>query len=123
MINFQNSTGLKKNNSKYQIIASDEKHTFPAENSRPVVDEAVKGHPNADEAGGLSGAPLTKHSTEVIGQFHQGLGKDIPTIGAGGIFSAEDALAKRDAGASLVQLYTGFVYRGPALIHEIIKAW
>ncbi len=85
--------------------------------------DAVKGHPNADEAGGLSGAPLTKHSTEVIGQFHQGLGKDIPIIGAGGIFSAEDALAKRDAGASLVQLYTGFVYRGPALIHEIIKAW
>ena len=85
--------------------------------------EAVKGHKNANEAGGLSGAPLTKHATEVIAQFHAGLGKDVPIIGAGGIFSAEDALAKRRAGASLVQLYTGFVYRGPALIHEIIRAW
>ena len=85
--------------------------------------DAVKGHKNAEEAGGLSGAPLTKHSTEVIAQFHAGLGKHVPIIGAGGIFSAEDALAKRRAGASLVQLYTGFVYRGPALIHEIIRAW
>ena len=85
--------------------------------------EAVKGHPNAKEAGGLSGAPLTSHSTEVIAQFYAGLGKDVPIIGAGGIFSAEDALAKKAAGASLVQIYTGFVYRGPALIHEIIRAW
>ena len=84
---------------------------------------AVKGHPNAGEAGGLSGAPLTTHSTEVIGQFHAGLGPDVPIIGAGGIFSAENALAKKAAGASLVQIYTGFVYRGPALIHEIIRAW
>ncbi|MGD1979471.1 MAG: quinone-dependent dihydroorotate dehydrogenase [Akkermansiaceae bacterium] len=85
--------------------------------------EAVKGHPNAKEAGGLSGAPLTGHSTEVIGKFHEHLGEAIPIIGAGGIFSAEDALAKKAAGASLVQIYTGFVYRGPALIHEIIRAW
>ncbi|MDB4265313.1 quinone-dependent dihydroorotate dehydrogenase [bacterium] len=85
--------------------------------------EAVKGHHNAEEAGGLSGAPLTTHATEVIGQFHSGLGKEVPIIGAGGIFTAEDALAKKAAGASLVQIYTGFVYRGPALIHEIIQAW
>ena len=85
--------------------------------------EAVKGHRNAGEAGGLSGAPLTNHATEVITQFHEGLGPDIPIIGAGGIFSAEDALAKKEAGASLVQLYTGFIYRGPSLIHEIIEAW
>lgn len=85
--------------------------------------DAVKGHANAEEAGGLSGAPLTQHSTEVIGQFHAAMGSKIPIIGAGGIFSAEDALAKKEAGASLVQLYTGFVYRGPALIHEITKAW
>jgi dihydroorotate dehydrogenase len=85
--------------------------------------EAIKGHRNANEAGGLSGAPLTKHSTEVIAQFHAGLGRDVPIIGAGGIFSAEDALAKKAAGASLVQIYTGFVYRGPALVHEIIRAW
>jgi len=59
----------------------------------------------------------------VIGEFHQRLGEKVPIIGAGGIFSAEDALAKKEAGARLVQLYTGFVYRGPALIHEIIRAW
>ena len=88
-----------------------------------IARDAVKGHKNAEEAGGLSGAPLTKHATEVIAQFHEGLGPDIPIIGAGGIFSAEDALAKKEAGASLVQLYTGFIYRGPALIHEIIEAW
>lgn len=85
--------------------------------------ESVKGHPNAKEAGGLSGAPLTTHSTEVIARFHGGLGKEVPIIGAGGIFSAEDALAKKAAGASLVQIYTGFVYKGPALIHDIIRAW
>lgn len=85
--------------------------------------DAVTGHPNASEAGGLSGAPLTDHSTEVIGLFHSGMGADVPIIGAGGIFSADDALAKKAAGASLVQIYSGFVYRGPALIHEIIRAW
>lgn len=88
-----------------------------------IAREAVKGHKNAEEAGGLSGAPLTQHSTYVIAQFHQQLGPSIPIIGAGGIFTAEDALAKKKAGASLLQLYTGFVYRGPALIHEIIEAW
>ena len=85
--------------------------------------DAVKGHKNANETGGLSGAPLTQHSTEVIGQFHSHLGNDVPIIGAGGIFTTEDALAKRVAGAKLVQLYTGFVYRGPQLIHDIIQAW
>lgn len=85
--------------------------------------EAVKGHRHAGEAGGLSGAPLTRRATEVIGQFHAGLGEQVPIVGAGGIFSAEDALAKKEAGASLVQLYTGFIYRGPALVHEIIRSW
>lgn len=83
----------------------------------------VENHPNAKEAGGLSGAPLTSHATEVISRFNSRLGKDVPIIGAGGIFSAEDALAKRAAGASLVQIYTGFVYKGPGLIHDIIRAW
>ncbi|MGC6427408.1 MAG: quinone-dependent dihydroorotate dehydrogenase [Akkermansiaceae bacterium] len=85
--------------------------------------DAVKGHRNAAEAGGLSGAPLTDQATEVIAKFHTTLGEDVPIIGAGGVFSAEDALAKRNAGAKLVQLYTGFVYRGPKLIHDIIHAW
>ncbi len=85
--------------------------------------DAVAGHPNADEAGGLSGMPLQRHATDIIAQFHSVLGRDIPIIGAGGIFSAEDALAKKAAGASLIQIYTGFIYRGPSLIHEIIRAW
>lgn len=88
-----------------------------------IARDKVKAHRFAEEAGGLSGVPLTQHSTDVIAKFSQGLGKEIPIIGAGGIFSAADALAKKEAGASLVQLYTGFVYRGPALIEEIVKAW
>ncbi len=85
--------------------------------------EAVAGHLHAEEAGGLSGSPLTQQATEIISSFHSKMGPTVPIIGAGGIFNAEDALAKREAGASLVQLYTGFIYRGPALVHEIIEAW
>lgn len=73
-------------------------------------------------AGGLSGAPLTKRSTEVIKYLREKLGKDFPIIGVGGIMTAEDALEKLDAGADLVQIYTGFVYEGPKLIHNINKA-
>lgn len=88
-----------------------------------IARDAVKGHRNAEEAGGLSGVPLTNHATEVIRTFHTTLGKNVPIIGAGGIFSAQDALDKRNAGAKLVQLYTGFVYQGPKLIHDITHAW
>lgn len=70
-------------------------------------------------AGGLSGKPLTSRSTEVIRYIHQKSGGTIPIVGVGGIHSAEDALEKLNAGASLVQLYTGFVYEGPALIKKI----
>ncbi|RMG31531.1 MAG: quinone-dependent dihydroorotate dehydrogenase [Methanobacteriota archaeon] len=73
-------------------------------------------------AGGLSGAPLKERATEVIRYLHQSSGGKIPIIGVGGVFSAEDALEKLDAGASLIQLYTGFVYRGPRLIREINQA-
>jgi dihydroorotate dehydrogenase len=61
-------------------------------------------------------------SNRVIRALHQQLGKDIPIIGVGGIFSADDAQAKLDAGASLIQLYTGLVYRGPALVGECARA-
>jgi dihydroorotate dehydrogenase len=75
-----------------------------------------------DEMGGLSGKPLQSRATEVIRFLHQESKGAFPIIGVGGIHSAEDALEKLEAGASLVQLYTGFVYEGPALIKSINKA-
>ncbi|MEY3668163.1 MAG: hypothetical protein RL572_1703 [Pseudomonadota bacterium] len=75
-----------------------------------------------DQAGGLSGAPLVDKSTHVIRVLHEALGRSIPIIGVGGILSGDDAAAKIAAGASLVQLYTGFIYRGPALIAEALDA-
>ena len=72
-------------------------------------------------AGGLSGKPLTKRSTEIIRYLRQHLPQTIKLIGVGGIMTAEDALEKLDAGADLVQLYTGFIYEGPALITQINK--
>ncbi|MDB5114587.1 MAG: quinone-dependent dihydroorotate dehydrogenase [Mucilaginibacter sp.] len=74
-----------------------------------------------EEAGGLSGAPLTKRSTEVIRYLSDRSNRSFPIIGVGGIHSAEDALEKIEAGASLVQLYTGFIYEGPGLIKRINK--
>ncbi|NDK57618.1 quinone-dependent dihydroorotate dehydrogenase [Pontibacter fetidus] len=72
-------------------------------------------------AGGLSGKPLTKRSTEIIRYLRQHLPQTIKIIGVGGIMTAEDALEKLDAGADLVQLYTGFIYEGPSLIAQINK--
>ncbi|WP_299365676.1 quinone-dependent dihydroorotate dehydrogenase [Winogradskyella sp.] len=77
---------------------------------------------NKSETGGLSGKPLTKRSTEVIRFLAKESKKAFPIIGVGGINSAEDALEKLDAGADLVQLYTGFIYEGPKLIRAINKA-
>lgn len=74
------------------------------------------------EAGGVSGKPLTKRSTEVIRYLATKSNRAFPIIGVGGIHSAEDALEKINAGASLVQLYTGFIYEGPALVKAICKA-
>jgi len=76
---------------------------------------------NKIETGGLSGKPLTKRSTEVIRFLSEKSNKAFPIIGVGGIHSAEDALEKLEAGASLVQLYTGFIYEGPALVKAINK--
>lgn len=83
--------------------------------------QAVAGHPYAEEVGGLSGAPLTQRSTEVIAQLRSHVGQ-LPIIGVGGILQASDALAKLKAGADLVQVYTGFIYRGPGLVKEIRQA-
>jgi dihydroorotate dehydrogenase len=77
---------------------------------------------NQTETGGLSGKPLTSRSTEVIRFLSQRSNKAFPIIGVGGIHSAEDALEKLEAGASLIQLYTGFIYEGPALVKKINKA-
>lgn len=74
---------------------------------------------NKEEIGGLSGKPLTKRSTEVIRFLSERSDKAFPIIGVGGIHSAQDALEKIEAGASLVQLYTGFIYEGPQLIKDI----
>src|SRR5688572_20485420 len=73
------------------------------------------------ETGGLSGKPLTSRSTEVIRFLSEKSNKAFPIIGVGGIHSAKDALEKLEAGASLLQLYTGFIYEGPALVKEINK--
>ncbi|RZJ65627.1 MAG: quinone-dependent dihydroorotate dehydrogenase [Flavobacterium sp.] len=77
---------------------------------------------NKGEMGGLSGKPLTQRSTEVIRFLSQKSNESFPIIGVGGIHTAQDALDKLEAGASLVQLYTGFIYEGPDLIRQINKA-
>ena len=74
------------------------------------------------EAGGLSGRPLMSPSTAVVAQLHERLQRRVPIIGSGGIFSGADACAKQAAGARLVQLYTGLIYRGPGLIREVQAA-
>ncbi|CAA6815925.1 MAG: Dihydroorotate dehydrogenase (EC [uncultured Thiotrichaceae bacterium] len=83
--------------------------------------EAVADDAQAEEQGGLSGAPLTERSTEVIRAFYSHLQGSVPIIGVGGICSAADAQAKLDAGAELVQIYSCLIYQGPELINDILK--
>lgn len=83
--------------------------------------EAVKGLKNAEEMGGLSGAPVREKSTLVIQQLSQRLQGALPIIGVGGILSGAQAVEKIAAGASLVQVYSGLIYKGPKLIHDICK--
>lgn len=84
--------------------------------------EAVKGLEHGDEVGGLSGAPVRAASNQVIKTLKARLGNALPIIGVGGILSGADALEKVLDGASLIQLYSGLIYRGPELIHECAKA-
>lgn len=84
--------------------------------------EAVQGLPHAAEAGGLSGAPVFEASNRVIGALRAALGPGFPIIGVGGVMSGADARAKIEAGADLVQIYTGLIYRGPALVAEAAGA-
>ena len=84
--------------------------------------ELVKGSPLAGEQGGLSGWPVRERATEVVGKLAKELNGALPIIGVGGIASGADACDKINAGASLVQVYTGFIYHGPSLIAEAAEA-
>jgi dihydroorotate dehydrogenase len=84
--------------------------------------EGVAGLPFASEQGGLSGAPLRERATHVVKVLAQTLDGAIPVIGAGGILSGADAAEKLDAGAALVQIYSGLIYRGPGLVNECVSA-
>ncbi|HSO06715.1 MAG TPA: quinone-dependent dihydroorotate dehydrogenase [Pelomicrobium sp.] len=86
--------------------------------SRP----GVAGLAHGDEAGGLSGAPLKALSTDIVRKLKRALRGEIPVIGVGGILCGADALEKLDAGASLVQVYTGLIFRGPDLVGELVRA-
>jgi dihydroorotate dehydrogenase len=88
-----------------------------------VSREGVRGMPHGEEPGGLSGAPLKALSTALIRALSRELKGEIPIIGCGGILSGADAREKFDAGAALVQIYTGLIYRGPELISECVSAY
>lgn len=100
------------------------RHRFDAviATNTTIMRDAVQGMLHADEAGGLSGAPVFEASNQVIRALKAELGEAVPIIGVGGILSGADARAKVDAGAKLVQLYSGLIYRGPALIRECADA-
>ncbi len=83
--------------------------------------DSIQGHPLADEAGGLSGAPVKGMSTQVVKKLTGELNGQIPIIAAGGIMSGADAKEKFEAGASLVQIYSGLIYQGPQLIEDILR--
>jgi dihydroorotate dehydrogenase len=85
-----------------------------------IARDAVAGLPNADETGGLSGAPVRAASTRVVTALAHHLKNEVPIIGVGGILSGDDAQEKIAAGASLVQLYSGLIYRGPELVRECV---
>jgi len=100
------------------------RHRFDAviATNTTITRDAVKGMAHAEEAGGLSGAPVFEASNQVIRALKAELGDTVPIIGVGGILSGADARAKVEAGAKLVQLYSGLIYRGPALIRECADA-
>jgi dihydroorotate dehydrogenase len=87
-----------------------------------IARNLVQGMQHSQEAGGLSGAPVRALSTQVIKTLKARLGNDLPIIGVGGILSGADAKEKMMAGASLVQIYSGLIYRGPDLVNECAKA-
>jgi dihydroorotate dehydrogenase len=82
--------------------------------------DKVQGIPFGDQQGGLSGAPLFEASTAVVAALAKALQNELPIIAAGGVFDGRQARAKLDAGAKLVQIYSGLIYRGPALVREAV---
>jgi dihydroorotate dehydrogenase len=106
------SEGMTLANAHWGVIAT----------NTTISREAVKGLPHAQETGGLSGAPVLEKSNAVIRQLRQALGAQFPIIGVGGILSGADAQSKIQAGANLVQIYSGLIYRGPKLIKETAQA-
>ena len=78
---------------------------------------------NAIGAGGLSGAPLKERSTEIVKYIFEKTNGSIPIIASGGIFNARDAAEKINAGALLIQVWTGFIYEGPAIVKKILRAY
>lgn len=87
-----------------------------------IARDKVQGIAHGEEQGGLSGTPVFEASTTVLRQLSKALGGELPIIAAGGVMSGADARAKLDAGASLVQLYSGLIYRGPGLVRECVRA-
>lgn len=87
-----------------------------------ITRDAVAGLPHGEETGGLSGKPVFELSNRVVRGLKQELGNAIPIIGAGGIFSGDDAITKMEAGASLVQVYSGLIYQGPGLVRDCATA-
>jgi dihydroorotate dehydrogenase len=105
-------TGEEVNDNAWGLIAT----------NTTLSREAVQGLPHASETGGLSGAPVLEKSNAVVRQLRAALGKNFPIMGVGGILSGADAVSKIEAGADVVQIYTGLIYRGPALVEEAALA-
>ncbi|RZO21607.1 MAG: quinone-dependent dihydroorotate dehydrogenase [Candidatus Thioglobus sp.] len=91
-----------------------------ATNTTTTRPESLRNAPNRSEHGGLSGEPLASRSREVVKKLRQQLAPDVPIIGVGGIHDAESANAMLAAGANLIQIYTGLIYKGPGLLREIL---
>ena len=104
--------GVSLANSSWGVIAT----------NTTIARDAVKGLTHADETGGLSGAPVFEKSNAVIRELRRLMGSEFPIIGVGGILSGSDAVAKIKAGANVVQIYTGLIYKGPALVKEAALA-
>lgn len=107
------------------VAESFKKHGIDAviASNTTISRDEVQGLKHANEAGGLSGAPVKAASNKVLACLNKALSQELEIIAVGGICCADDAIEKRQAGAQFVQLYTGFIYRGPRLIREVVEAF